>query len=137
MIKPPDSGRKYTRSEGSRIVGISSGRPVGLVMRYSCAIGTIGTSTPASAPISFAYIPPAFTTTSHSMDPRSVSPPATRPPCTPIPLTAGPGPPAPPAFGEAERGLGRVEVAVRREERRAEDVFGRHRREERLRLVGR
>ncbi len=46
---------------------MSSGRPDGFVTRYSCAIGTIGTFTPASAPISFAYIPPALTTTSASI----------------------------------------------------------------------
>ncbi len=32
MISPPDSGRKYTSSEGSRIVGMSSGSPAGLVI---------------------------------------------------------------------------------------------------------
>jgi hypothetical protein len=41
------------------------------------------------------------------------------------------------AFRERERELARIDVAVRREERGAEDVFGRHRREERMRLVGR
>ena len=48
---------------------MSVGSPVGFVIRYSCAIGTIGTFTPASAPISFANIPPAFTTTSASIAP--------------------------------------------------------------------
>ena len=36
-------------------------------MAYWWAIGTIGTSTPASRPISWANMPPALTTTSHSM----------------------------------------------------------------------
>ncbi len=66
---------------------MSVGRPEGLVIRYSCAIGTIGTLTPASAPISFANIPPAFTTTSASIGPLSVTTPVTRPCSTGIPVT--------------------------------------------------
>ncbi len=87
MIRPPDSGRKYTSNDGSRIVGMSCGSPLGLSTRYSCAIGTIGTTTPASAPISRAYIPPAFTTTSVSISPRSVSTASTRPPRVRMPVT--------------------------------------------------
>ena len=45
----------------------------GWVTRYSCDIGTTGIRTPAIRPISAAYIPPAFTTTSHSIRPRSVA----------------------------------------------------------------
>ena len=36
------------------MVGMSSGRPDGRVTRYSCAISTIGTVTPASCPSSAA-----------------------------------------------------------------------------------
>jgi hypothetical protein len=50
-------------------------------------MGTIGTFTPASAPISRAYIPPAFTTTSVSMSPLSVSTASTRPRRVRIPVT--------------------------------------------------
>ena len=56
-------------------------------MRYSWAIGMIGTVTPASRPISPANIPPAFTTTSVSIEPLSVSTPTTRPRSSPIPVT--------------------------------------------------
>ena len=49
------------------MVGMSSGRPLGRVTRYSCAIGTTGTLTPASAPISPANMPPALTTISVSI----------------------------------------------------------------------
>ena len=73
--------------DGSRIVAISSGSPLGFVTRYSCAIGITGTTTPASRPISAANIPPASTTTSVSIDPRSVWTPVTRPRSTPIPVT--------------------------------------------------
>ena len=52
-----------------------SAGPTACVIRYSCAIGTIGTFTPASAPISFANIPPALTTTSASISPLSVTTP--------------------------------------------------------------
>ena len=44
---------------------------------------------------------------------------------------------APRTFGERERQLARVDVAVGRQERRAEDAVRGHRREELLRLVGR
>ena len=61
------------------------------VNRYSWAIGTIGTSTPASRPISGANMPPAFTTTSAAID-RSwpsltTRTPRTRPARTSIPTT--------------------------------------------------
>jgi hypothetical protein len=69
---------------------MSSGRPEGFVIRYSCAIGTIGTFTSASTPISRAYIPPALITVSVSMEPRSVSTPATRPRSTEMPVTRVP-----------------------------------------------
>src|SRR6478672_9721847 len=59
----------------------------GCVTRYSCAIGTTGTRTPASRPSSAANIPPALTTTSASIAPCSVSTPVTRPSVTPIPVT--------------------------------------------------
>ena len=59
----------------------------GWVTRYSCAIGTSGTRTPAIRPISAAYMPPALTTTSASMSPRSVCTPRTRPPRTSMPVT--------------------------------------------------
>ena len=55
--------------------------------RYSWAIGTSGTRTPAIRPISAANMPPALTTTSASMWPRSVSTPRTRPPSTSIAVT--------------------------------------------------
>ena len=87
MINPPDSGRKYTSSDGSRIVGMSSGRPLGFSTRYSCAIGTTGTVTPASAPSSPANIPPALTTTSVSIEPLSVSTAVTRPRSVEMPVT--------------------------------------------------
>src|SRR3989442_1525052 len=51
------------------MVGMSRGRPVGVVMRYSCAIGVIGTLTPAIPPISVANMPPAFTTSSVPIPP--------------------------------------------------------------------
>ena len=72
------------------MVGTSSGTPCGLVIRYSCAIGTIGTVTPASAPISAANMPPALITTSASIEPLSVSTPRTRPPSTEIAVTRVP-----------------------------------------------
>ena len=59
----------------------------GWVTTYSCAIGTIGIRTPAIRPISAANIPPALTTTSHSMSPRSVRTPVTAPSRTSIPVT--------------------------------------------------
>ena len=58
---------------------MSSGRPLGRVTTYSCAIGTIGTVTPASRPSSAANIPPALTTISVSISPLSVSTASTRP----------------------------------------------------------
>ena len=61
------------------MVGMSSGSPDGFSTRYSWAIGTTGTVTPASAPISPANMPPAFTTISVSITPRSVSTAVTRP----------------------------------------------------------
>ena len=110
-------------------------------MRYSCAIGTIGTFTPASAPISCAYMPPALTTISVSIRPRSVSTPVTRPRWTATPVTRVPvaisAPRRRAPFGERERELARVDVAVGRQERRAEDAVRGHRWEELLRLVGR
>ena len=45
----------------------------GRVSAYWCAIGTTGTLTPTIRPISWANMPPAFTTTSQAMRPRSVS----------------------------------------------------------------
>ena len=69
------------------MVGISSGRPEGFVTRYSCAIGTTGTRTPASAPISPANIPPAFTTISAEISPLSVTTPVTRPRSSEISVT--------------------------------------------------
>ncbi len=75
---------------GSRIVGMSVGSPDGFVIRYSCAIGTIGTFTPASAPISNAYMPPVFTTISVSISPRSVSTVRTRPRSRRMPVTRVP-----------------------------------------------
>ena len=59
----------------------------GCVTTYSCAIGTIGMRTPASRPISAANMPPALTTTSHSMSPRSVRTPVTAPSLTSMPVT--------------------------------------------------
>ena len=110
--------------------------------RYSCAIGTIGTFTPASAPSSRAYIPPALTTTSVSISPRSVSTAcdaAVRRTRIPVTRVAGgdlrPAPPRP--LGERERELARVDVAVGGQEGGAEHAVRRHRREERLRLLGR
>ncbi len=60
---------------------------MGRVTRYSCAIGITGTSTPASAPISRANMPPALITISVSIEPLSVSTPITRPRSTPIAVT--------------------------------------------------
>ncbi len=63
----------------------------GRVSAYWCAIGTTGTLTPTIRPISWANMPPAFTTTSQVMRPRSVSTWVTRRrPCrssTPMPVT--------------------------------------------------
>ena len=66
--EPAGLAAEVHEQDGSRIVGTSSGTPCGCVTRYSCAIGTTGTLTPASAPISPANMPPAFTTTSVSID---------------------------------------------------------------------
>ena len=55
------------------------------MIRYSCAIGTIGTVTPAMSPISPANIPPAFTTTSVAIGPPDVRTPRTRPRSTSTP----------------------------------------------------
>ena len=66
---------------------MSSGSSAGRVTRYSCAIGTIGTVTPASRPSSAANIPPALTTTSASISPLSVTTPVTRPRSTGIAVT--------------------------------------------------
>ena len=117
---------------------MSSGSPLGRVTRYSCAIGTIGTSTPASAPSSRANIPPALTTTSVSISPLSVTTPVTRPvpdldresACGGGHLRTSP----PRALGERERELRRVDVAVRRQVGGAEHAVRGHRREELLRL---
>ena len=98
--------------------------PVGFVIRYSCAIGTIGTFTPASAPISFANIPPALTTTSASIGPWSVTTPVTRAALdgdlrdTRVLVDLGAA--AAGAFGERERELRGVDVAVGREVGRAD-----------------
>ena len=59
----------------------------GCVTTYSCAIGMIGTRTPASRPISAANMPAALTTTSHSMSPCSVRTPVTAPRSTSMPVT--------------------------------------------------
>ena len=69
------------------MVGTSSGTPCGLVIRYSWAIGIIGTLTAASRPSSAANMPPALTTTSVSIEPLSVSTPTIRPRSTPRPVT--------------------------------------------------
>ena len=117
---------------------MSCGRPDGFSTRYSWAIGTTGTVTPASAPSSPANMPPAFTTISVSIAPRSVSTPMTRPRSARIAVTRvlrghlGAAPPR--ALCEREGQLARVDVAVRRQERGTEHAVGRHRREERLRL---
>src|SRR5260370_218045 len=66
---------------------MSRGRPDGLVMRYSWAIGISGTLTPARRPISEANMPPALTTSSVSMSPLSVITLRTRPLLTPMPVT--------------------------------------------------
>ena len=66
---------------------MSVGRPDGSSTRYSCAIGMIGTLTPARAPISRAYMPPALITIPVSIAPRSVSTPVTSPRSTVIPVT--------------------------------------------------
>ncbi len=55
--------------------------------RYWWPIGINGIRTPAIRPISAAYIPPALTTTSHSIRPFSVSTARTRPSFTSIPVT--------------------------------------------------
>ena len=104
----------------------------GRVSAYWCAIGTTGTLTPTIRPISWANMPPAFTTTSQVMRPRSVSTWVTRcRPCrssTPMPVTrvmvAISAPRLTGAGGERHRQVGRVEPAVRREPHRAEDVCG-------------
>ena len=66
---------------------MSVGRPDGCSTRYSCAIGMIGTLTPARAPISFANMPPALITIPVSIMPLSVSTPVTSPRSTAIPVT--------------------------------------------------
>ena len=63
---------------------------IGFVTRYWCAIGTSGIVTPTIRPISGAYIPPAFTTTSVRMVPAVVSTSRTRPSRTPMPRTRVP-----------------------------------------------
>ena len=61
------------------MVGMSRGRPDGLVIRYSWAKGMRGTVTPAMRPISGANMPPALTTSSVSISPWSVFTVRTRP----------------------------------------------------------
>ena len=63
---------------------------IGLATRYWCAIGTSGIVTPAIRPISGAYIPPAFTTTSARTLPAVVSTSRTRPSRTVMPRTRVP-----------------------------------------------
>ena len=117
---------------------MSSGRPDGSRTRYSCAIGMIGTLTPASAPISRAYMPPALITMPVSITPLSVSTPVTSPRSSRdagdarVGVDLGAAPPC--ALGERERELARIDVAVAREIGGPEHAVGRHRREERLRL---
>ena len=117
---------------------MSSGSPAGFVTRYSCAIGTIGTLTPASAPISRAYMPPAFDDdlgldlAPVGLDGLDAASPHADPRDARALLDLGPA--APRALGERERELARVDVAVRRQVRRAEHAVRRHRREELLRL---
>ena len=96
----------------------------GSVTRYWCDIGTIGMRTPASRPISAANIPPQLTTTSHSMSPRSVRT-AAHPSAAHVdPVTrvcrGSATPPAARQAGQRVAQLGRVEVAVRLEVRRAD-----------------
>ena len=118
-----------------------AGGPTASRTRYSCAIGTTGTVTPASAPISPANIPPALTTTSVSivapvgLDAGRRARARRRSPVTRVcvlDLRAAP----PRALGERERQLARVDVAVGRQVGGAEHAVGRHRREQRLRLGG-
>jgi hypothetical protein len=109
-------------------------------MRYSCAIGTIGTFTLAREPISRAYMPPALTTISVSIGPRSVSTPVTRPRWTARPVTrvavaiSAPRRRAPSASASVSW-LGRC--SRRWQERSAEHSVRDHRWKELLRLVGR
>ena len=63
---------------------------IGLVTRYWWAMGTRGIVTPTIRPISGAYIPPAFTTTSVRMVPAVVSTSRTRPSRTAMPRTRVP-----------------------------------------------
>ena len=120
---------------------MSSGRPDGSSTRYSCAIGMIGTLTPASAPISRAYMPPALITTPVSITPLSVTTPVTSPRSVVIARHARVGvdlgAATASALGERERELARIDVAVAREVGGSEDAVRRHRREQRLRLGGR
>ena len=86
--RPPRGSRRAGRGRASSAAGCRASRSRnGCVTRYSWAIGTIGTRTPASRPISAANMPPALTTTSASMSPHSVSTPRTRPVATSIPVT--------------------------------------------------
>ncbi len=59
---------------------MSRGKPEGVVIRYSWAIATSGTFTPAIRPMSGANMPPALTTSSVSIAPLSVTTRLTRPP---------------------------------------------------------
>ena len=77
---------------GSRSWGRPGWTPsIGSVKRYWCAIGMIGTVTPASRPISGANIPPALTTTSARISVRSPAcstvTPVTRPRSVPMATT--------------------------------------------------
>ena len=120
---------------------MSVGRPDGSSTRYSCAIGTIGTLTPASRADIARIHPPALTTISVSISPLSVSTPVTRPRWTRTPVThverVDLGATSPRALGEGEGQLARVDVAVGRQIRSAADAVDRHRREEPPCLVGR
>ena len=109
--------------------------------RYSCAIGTIGTFTPASrADLGREHA--ARVDDDLGLDRALVGLDAgrrgrarRRSPVTRV-FGRDLGAAAPRALGERERELARVDVAVGREVGRAEHAVGRHRREELLRLVG-
>src|SRR5712692_1608282 len=99
---------------------MSSRKPEGLVMRYSWAIGMIGTLTPTIRPISGANMPPALTTTSAPISDRS-------PLCSTVTPVTGAR-----SGGEREGQSGGVEPAIGRQVDRPENAVGRQQRKERL-----
>ncbi|GAA2786188.1 hypothetical protein GCM10020219_067110 [Nonomuraea dietziae] len=119
---------------GSRTVGVEAGMSAGWVTTYWCLMGTIGTSTPASAPTLPAAAPAQFTTVSAVIVHSCASGPGQADGVDGPVGDVDPGDPHP--RHDAHAKLGRplrqrpgqrrgVEPAVARQPQRGEDVLGR------------